>query len=254
MQSNKGLIYDVQRYSLHDGPGIRTIIFLKGCPLRCPWCANPESQSCKVEKMGDEEVGRLITVEEAMEVVKRDMPFYKRSGGGMTLSGGEPLMQPKFSKALVQAAKDEGINVAIETSGYQKWDLAWEVLEDVDFILFDIKAFDKDLHRKTVGVDNELILDNFKKLSTLNKNITARVPVIPGQNDSLDNLSRTVEYCKTLGIEEVHFLPYHQLGVHKYEKLNREYKLETNSNIDKEKLKKDASNLQSTYGVQVIVH
>lgn len=249
----EGLIYDIQRYSLHDGPGIRTIVFLKGCPLRCPWCANPESQSCNKEVMGDQEVGQIYTVEEAMEVVKRDMPFYRRSGGGMTLSGGEPLMQSKFSKDLVQAAKDAGINVAIETSGYQKWDLAWKVLEDIDHILFDMKAFDKDLHKKIVGVDNGLILDNLEKLSKENKDITVRVPVIPEHNDGFDNLSQTVEHCKSLGIKEVHLLPYHQLGVHKYEKLDREYEVKTKNSIDKSELENLASDLGSRYGVQVKV-
>lgn len=254
MQYNKGLIYDIQRYSLHDGPGIRTIIFLKGCPLRCPWCANPESQICKIEKMGNEEVGRFITVEEAIDIAKRDMPFYKRSGGGITLSGGEPLMQPEFSRALVQAAKDIGINVAIETSGYQKWDLAWDVLEDIDTVLFDIKAFDKDLHKEIVGVSNELILDNLKKLSHLNKNIIGRLPVIPDNNDSFKNLSQTLDFCKSIGIKEVHLLPYHQLGVHKYEKLNREYILKTNKSISQEKLKEDARKLELQYEIDVKVY
>lgn len=250
----EGLIYDIQRYSLHDGPGIRTIVFLKGCPLRCPWCANPESQSCNKEKMGDQEVGQIYTVEEAVQAVKRDMPFYQRSGGGMTLSGGEPLMQAEFSKALVKAAKEAGINVAIETSGYQEWDLAWQVLEDIDHILFDVKAFDKDLHKKIVGVDNGLILGNLEKLSKVNKDITVRVPVIPDKNDSFDNLSQTVKHCKSLGIEEVHFLPYHQLGVHKYEKLDREYELKNKKSIDKEELEDLATDLQSRYGVQVKVY
>lgn len=249
----EGLIYNIQRYSLHDGPGIRTIVFLKGCPLRCPWCANPESQRFEKEKMGNEEVGRLVTVKEVIDVVKRDMPFYKRSGGGMTLSGGEPLMQPDFSKALVQAAKNIGINVAIETSGYQEWDRLWEVMEHIDFILYDIKAMDSSLHMELLNVNNDLILRNLEKLVNKNKQVIVRVPVIPQCNDSFLNLSETVQYCKSIGIKEIHFLPYHQLGVPKYEKLNREYSLKNLGPLDKEKLITTSEKLQDKYEVVIKV-
>ncbi|MFA6881821.1 MAG: 4Fe-4S cluster-binding domain-containing protein, partial [Aminobacterium sp.] len=113
-----GCIFNIQRYSLHDGPGIRTIVFLKGCPLRCPWCANPESQNASPEMMGSEMVGKVVTVDDVIRVVEKDSVFYKRSGGGMTLSGGEPLMQPEFSTALMTVAKEHGFNTAIETSGF----------------------------------------------------------------------------------------------------------------------------------------
>lgn len=250
----EGLIYNIQRYSLHDGPGIRTIVFLKGCPLRCPWCANPESQHSVIEHMGAEVVGKLVTVNEVIDVVKRDSAFYKRSGGGMTLSGGEPLMQPCFSSKLVDEAKNLGINVTIETSGYQRWDLLWKVIEKIDVVLLDIKTMDSNLHKKLMGADNELILQNAKKMSILNKHVIVRIPVIPGYNDSVLNLSETAQFCNDSGIKELHFLPYHQLGVHKYEKLNREYLLKNTKPINKEKLLIDASSMQDKYGITVKVY
>ena len=248
----EGLIFNIQRYSLHDGPGIRTIVFLKGCPLRCPWCANPESQKFEIEKMGDEEVGRIVTVKEVIDVVKRDMVFYKRSGGGMTLSGGEPLMQPAFSRALVQTAKDMGINVAVETSGYQEWERLWDVMENVDYILYDIKAIDTNLHMRLLNVNNDLILRNLEKLVNNSKEVIARVPVIPQCNDSFLNLSLTVQYCKNIGIKEVHFLPYHQLGF-----INMKTKQEHLENLkpgNKEKLEATAKKLEDKFGVTIKVY
>lgn len=249
----KGLIYDIQRYSLHDGPGIRTIVFLKGCPLSCLWCANPESQKPETEEMGDETIGRIATVDDVMSIVKKDFPFYKRSGGGLTISGGEPLMQPDFTKALIDAAKSMGINVAIETTGFQRWEVVNAVLKDADYILFDIKTMDSDSHKELTGADNGLILQNIRKLSSFRKQIIVRVPVIPGCNNSFHNLSETVKLCRDIGINEVHLLPYHQLGVHKYNKLNREYQLNNIKFDDKEKLISDADKLQNEYGVVVKV-
>lgn len=250
----QGLIFNIQRYSVHDGPGIHTIVFLKGCPLRCPWCANPESQKFEIEKMGDEKVGKFVAVEEVINVVKKDMVFYKRSGGGMTLSGGEPLMQPEFSRALVIEAKKIGINVAIETSGYQEWDRLWEVMEHVDYVLYDIKAIDPNLHMRLLNVCNELILQNIEKLVKKNKQVIVRIPVIPQCNDSYYNLSQTAEYCKDIGIKEMHFLPYHQLGVHKYAKLNRQYALKDLKALDKEELIKTARELQDKFRVVIKVY
>ncbi|MDF2948481.1 MAG: glycyl-radical enzyme activating protein family [Sedimentibacter sp.] len=250
----EGLIYNIQRYSLHDGPGIRTIVFLKGCPLKCPWCANPESQSSHIEKMGEEQVGKIITVGDVMDIVKRDKAFYRRSGGGLTISGGEPLMQPVFTKALIDEARSEGINIAVETSGFQKWEVISELLKDVDYVLFDIKTMDSDLHEELMGVDNEVILQNIKNLSCLNKQITVRIPVIPGYNDSFQNLFETAKFCHDIEIRELHLLPYHQLGVHKYKKLNREYMLNHIKPDNKDKLISDAKKIQDECGVIVKVH
>lgn len=250
----KGVIFDIQRYSIHDGPGIRTIVFLKGCQLHCPWCANPESQSKNIEPMGDKIVGSEVSVKDIIDIVERDKPFYDRSGGGMTLSGGEPLSQWAFSQALVNEAKKREINVAIETSGFQTWDLLWKVVENIDIILYDVKIIDPKKHKETIGVDNGIILDNAKKLMEMGKELIVRVPVIPGYTDSIENLNRTAEFCKDIGVKKLHFLPYHQLGVHKYQKLNREYKLHDIKPISKERLKTMAMRIGEQFHIDTVLY
>lgn len=249
----EGLIFNIQRYSLHDGPGIRTVVFLKGCPLCCPWCANPESQNFEVEQMGKDRIGYLTTSEEVISVVSRDEVFYRRSGGGMTLSGGEPLMQQDFSAALVKEAKKKNIHVAIETSGFQKWDLLWKVIKNVDLVLLDIKMMESKKHKKIIGVSNDLILDNARKIKRRNKEVIIRVPVIPGYNDSLDNLIETAKFCNSIRVKEMHLLPYHSLGEYKYIQLGREYKLTGLEPPSKEKLNSIAIKITSKYGVNVFV-
>lgn len=250
----KGVIYNIQRYSLHDGPGIRTIVFLKGCSLRCPWCANPESQSREIELMGGEVVGREVTVGEVMEIVERDKPFYDRSGGGLTLSGGEPLQQPDFSEALVLEAKKRGIKVAIETSGFQTWDLFWKVVKNIDVVLFDVKIMDSKKHKEIIGGDNSIILSNLKKSAELGKKIIVRVPIIPKYTDDLYNLNEIAKLSKDIGISEIHFLPYHQFGVHKYKKLDREYRLSEIDSIPKDKIEAMALKIGQQYGIQITVY
>lgn len=169
--------------------------------------------------------GKEVTVKEVLSIVEKDRIFYERSGGGVTLSGGEPLMQPEFSAALLAACKKKGLNTAIETSGYQKWELFLPILENTDLVLFDIKMMDSDLHRKTIGVPNKLILENAKKIVELGKDIIVRIPIIPGYNDSIENLRNTAEFAANIGIKEVHLLPYHRLGESKYNQLGRIYNL-----------------------------
>lgn len=251
---NKGLIYNIQRYSLHDGPGIRTIVFLKGCPMECPWCANPESQKKEIELMGTDVIGQEKTVEEIINVVKRDKIFYNRSNGGLTLSGGEPLMQPDFSRNIAIEARKEGINVAIETSGYQKWELLWSVIEQVDIVLYDIKMMDYKRHKEVIGVSNEIILNNAINISKMKKEMIVRVPIIPGYNDSFENLEATAKFCKEIGVSEIHFLPYHRLGVHKYSKLNREYKLHDIGQVSKENLKNIATNIEEQMKINITIY
>lgn len=250
----EGLIFNIQRYSIHDGPGIRTIVFLKGCPMVCPWCSNPESQSFEIEQMGNEQVGRIVSVDDVMNIVKRDKPFYKKSGGGLTISGGEPLMQPTFTKELIDEAHNNDINVAVETSGFQKWEIVKEILKIVDYILYDIKIMDSKLHKEILKVNNDLILQNIKKLSCLNKQIVVRVPIIPGYNDSYENLYETAEFCHNNRIKELHFLPYHQFGVHKYKKLNREYTLNNIEANSKETILNYAKEIQDKYDIIIKVH
>lgn len=248
----KGIIYNIQRFSLHDGPGIRTTVFLKGCPLRCLWCCNPESQSKDIEIMDSKEVGRIVSVGEIVDVVERDRVFY-RYDGGMTLSGGEAVMQPDFASSLVKEAKKRGINVTVETTAFQQWDLLWKVIEDVDLVLMDIKAIDSSIHKKLVGVPNEIILENAKRIVSMGKKIIVRIPVIPDINDSWNNLLNTCLFSKNIGIKKIELLPYHFLGVPKYKKLSREYKLKEVKPPLKEELKKIAVKLQEYSNIKVSV-
>ena len=250
----KGIIFDIQRYSIHDGPGIRTIVFLKGCQLHCPWCANPESQSRRIEPMGDKIVGREVSAKDIIDIVERDKPFYDRSDGGMTLSGGEPLLQWAFSQALVKEAKKRGINVGIETSGFQNWDLLWKVVKDIDTILYDIKIMDPKEHKEIIGADNKIILDNAKKIIQMGKELIVRVPVTPEYTDSIENLNKIAKFCKDIGVKQIHFLPYHQLGVHKYQKLNREYKLHNIKPVSKEKIKAMAMKIEEQFHIDIILY
>ncbi len=249
----QGLIYNIQRYSLHDGPGIRTIIFLKGCPLRCKWCSNPESQKMEIETMKSKEIGRIATVGEILDIASRDKVFYEGSNGGITLSGGEALMQPDFAQALVCEAKKRNIHVAIETTAFQRWNVLWKVIEKVDLILLDIKVMDSKLHKQFVGVSNELIIQNARKMAKMNKNIIVRIPIIPGHNDDWNNLANTSKFCKNVGIKKIEFLPYHPLGEGKYEKLNRKYELKGLKPPSKERLRDIALKLQKEFGVDVLV-
>ena len=221
----QGMVFDIQRYSLHDGPGVRTTVFLKGCPLRCLWCDNPESQNMQVEKMGNKTVGKIVAVREVLEVVRRDLVFYHRSGGGMTLSGGEPLMQPDFASALVKGAKKEGMHAAVETSGYQNWDKLWQVIQNVDLVLLDLKVMDQASHKKLTGVDNSLILENAEKLAAAGMKIIFRIPVIPGYNNDRANLFRSAAFAEKIGVREIHLLPYQAYGENKYLQLGRKYEL-----------------------------
>jgi len=275
--SIKGLVFNIQRYCIHDGPGIRTIVFLKGCPLRCLWCQNPEGMLprpeiflykekcfgcgrcvitcpakaieiyegksrtnrdlCKrcgkcVEVCPTEArvlMGKWFTPEEVFNVVVRDRVFYETSGGGVTLSGGEPLAQPEFTIAVLKLCRDAGIHTAIETSGYASWEVLRRVLEYTDLILYDFKHMDPRKHKEYTGVSNELILENARRISRESSvPIWARVPIIPGYNDSFENFEATARFiANELGkaVKQVNLLPYHRLGESKYERLERSYSL-----------------------------
>lgn len=268
-----GNVFDIQRFSVHDGPGIRTIVFLKSCPLHCLWCSNPESRCAEPEliytrsrcqRFGDcvsicpetalrltesgivvdrdkcilcdkcstvcptgalRVVGRQVSVQQVLAQVERDRPFYLHSGGGMTLSGGEPLNQPEFAIALLHGARELGLHTAVETTGWADPDVVQRVLPQADLILYDIKHMDPQRHRAGTGVDNTVILHNVRLASALGIPVIIRIPVIPGFNDDLENMLATGRFALELGVGEVHLLPYHRFGAGKYAGLGQEYAL-----------------------------
>lgn len=242
----KGRIFDIQRFSIHDGPGIRTIVFLKGCRLRCKWCCNPESQEYGIQTMmvaGKEKtIGCDVTVEEVFAEIKKDLPYYRRSGGGLTLSGGEALLQPDFAIALLKTCQEYGINTAIESAAFQEFSIIEQYIEHLDVFLMDIKHMDSKKHEAFTGVSNELILENAKKIAATGVHLIIRVPVVPGVNDTKEEIRAIAQYAKSLhSVEEIHLLPYHRLGQDKYDGLNRYYELEKlkpPGNIEMEELLK----------------
>lgn len=227
--NTKGRIFDMQRYSIHDGNGIRTIVFLKGCVLRCRWCCNPESQEYAIQTMlvqGEPKIiGRDVTVQDVMEKVERDRPYYRRTGGGMTLSGGESLCQPDFAEALLRAAKERGINTAMESMGCAKWEVIERILPWLDQYLLDIKHMNPAKHKEYTGRSNELMLENARKIAASGKTeLSIRIPVIPGFNDTPEEIRAIAAYTRELqNVRRLHLLPYHRLGQDKYAGLGREY-------------------------------
>lgn len=269
-EDTTGVIFNIQHYSIHDGPGIRTTVFLKGCPLRCLWCQNPESQASQPQIFFNAEkctgcgkcidacpegatqliegksktdrnlckglgkcaeicpnearslMGRYVTAGEVFNEVNGDAIFYQNSGGGVTLSGGDPIAQPDFTISILTLCRDAGLHTAIDTCGYAKWETLRHILEYVDLVLYDFKHMDPGTHREYTGVSNDLILDNAKKIHRdLGMDMLARVPILPGYNDSLEDLERTARFVvNELGTSiGVHLLPYHRLGETKYERL-----------------------------------
>jgi pyruvate formate lyase activating enzyme len=269
-----GLIFDIQRFSVHDGPGIRTTVFLKGCPLRCLWCQNPESISrypeityiaskcircdkcyeiCPEDALrrvdGTKEilrdactlcgdcldvcyaealniVGRWLTVPELMNIVERDREFYVHSEGGVTFSGGEPTAQPEFLRAACQEAQSRRLHTTIDTCGYVGWETFRSILEHVDLVLYDIKHMNSEIHRKLTGVPNTLILQNLRRLAQINKQVHVRLPLIPGHNDSEENVRATAAFIAELpNVRSLDILPYHRLGEPKWSQLAMPYEL-----------------------------
>ncbi|MBQ5801007.1 MAG: glycyl-radical enzyme activating protein [Clostridia bacterium] len=223
-----GRIFDIQKFSVHDGPGIRTIVFLKGCALRCKWCCNPESQKYEIQTMiqnGKEKtVGRDVTVSEVIETVKQDMPYYRRSGGGMTLSGGEMLCQSDFAYALLRCAKEAAINTAVETTGFAPYETIEKLLPYIDTVLMDIKHTDSEKHKAFTTQPNERILANAVKIAENARKLIIRVPVIPTFNDTEAEIASIAKFASTLkGVDEINLLPYHSFGRDKYVGLGREY-------------------------------
>ena len=267
-----GTVFDIQRFSLHDGPGIRTIVFLKGCPLSCKWCSNPESQNMKPVIMYkkneclhcgrcinacskkaisfenktfiDRSIctgcgecanacpagalvvkGKTMTVQQLIRELKKDATTYRRSGGGITLSGGEPLVQYEFAAELLRACKAQGWDTAIETTGAGITEAVEKVIPYVDTVLLDIKHLDTEKHKKFTGIGNEQILKNAARISQISSTVV-RVPVIPGFNYSEEEIRAITEFAKMLrGVRTIHLLPYHTFGENKYDLLGRDYAL-----------------------------
>lgn len=243
----EGMISNIQRYSIHDGPGIRTTIFLKGCPLSCWWCHNPETISLDKQLMvfqercmscdscgtpchhnAKEYVGELVQVKELIKEIKKDEPFYEQSLGGVTFSGGEPFSQPDFLYQLLSCCKEEYIHTAVDTSGHTPWQNIERMLEHIELFLFDLKIMDRNLHKKYTGVTNDLILDNLKKLSSYDKQIHISIPIIWGINHYDQNILDTIAFLSNLNITHIRLLPYHKIGMEKYRRLNMSYKLTGN--------------------------
>jgi pyruvate formate lyase activating enzyme len=268
-----GIIFNLQKYSIHDGPGIRTTVFFKGCPLNCVWCHNPESQHIRRELMFWEDrctlcgnckkacnsdaieykessiiyhkdkcvlcgsctefcprnalelSGKDITKTSLMKEIEKDLVFYEESGGGVTFSGGEPLMQIDFLEGILTACNKKGIHTTLDTTLFSTWGNLLRIAPFVDLFLIDLKHMDSKKHKELTGVPNESILENIRGLSALKKNIYIRIPIIPGINDDEKNLKETAEFILELNIIQVNILPYHKIGTGKYNRLHREYKL-----------------------------
>ena len=241
--SNKGLVFNIQRYSLNDGNGIRTMVFLKGCSLRCPWCSNPESQSEKIEVMmskakakkyknitgtnefSTETIGKWYSVDELINEVLKDEIFFNTSGGGITLSGGEILIKAEFSMEFLRELKENGINTAVETCGYGDNKKFLEILQYTDTVLFDLKIMDNEKSKAIILGEVDNILENFK-IASKNNNVIVRFPFIPGYTGDIDNIKMIINIMKENKVKNIDILPYHNYGSKKYENLNRKYLLE----------------------------
>ena len=232
MSDAYGIIFDTDNFAVHDGPGIRTVIYLKGCPLKCVWCHSPESQSKEPQTLymsdGTQKIcGRTVKVSELAEEITADKIFFDSSGGGVTLSGGEVLFQPEFALALLKQLKNCGIHTVVETSGMGKWENLRKIADYTDIFYYDIKSLDSGKHYNFTGAGNEIILENLKKLAEYisGDKIVLRVPLIQGYNDSAQEIAEIYKLACELQIYNVHLLRYNISVSAKYEWLNMPYKL-----------------------------
>jgi len=265
--ATKGYIFNLKKYAVHDGPGIRTTVFFQGCPLNCWWCHNPESrkklrkkqiiESAQLNcirpyymKVGEGKV-REVTVPELIDEILKDRIFYEDSGGGVTCSGGEPLLQIEFLAEFLQVCKQAGLHTVVDTSGYAPWHDFETIIPLTDLFLFDLKLIDDNEHMKYTGVSNQLILDNLKKLSGLKKEIYIRIPLIPGVTDLSGNLEDIASYLKKLdGIFRIDLLPYNPMGLEKYKKLKMKNQIANLKHQSHEELNKMWEYLEQ-FGFQV---
>ena len=256
---NKAIFFDIQRNSFVDGPGIRTTVFFKGCNLKCAWCHNPESQSAKPQMMFYKDkctgcgkcksvcpyhleqcelcgkctlycpvdarkvCGKEHTVDEVLKEVLKDQAFYETSGGGVTFSGGECMLQIDFLAEILKKCKENGIHTAVDTAGHIPFESFEKILPYTDLFLYDIKIFDSQKHKQYVGVSNELILENLKKLFERKAKLWIRIPIIPDVNDSIEEIQKIKDFLKTIGTaEKIELLPYHAMGENKYRAIGKE--------------------------------
>ena len=227
-----GIVFDLKRFAIHDGPGIRTTVFLKGCPLRCIWCHNPESISpeCKTIKThtmigknsfpAEKTIGKEMSSEEVVLEILKDRIFYEESGGGVTFSGGEPLMQPDFLRELLQVSKENNIHTTVDTSGFAAMEFIENTLSIADLILYDLKLIDDDLHRKYIKMSNKKILKNLQHLNDIKANIIIRIPIIPQITDTKKNISDIIRFLRKMHFSgRIDLLPFHKTANQKYKNL-----------------------------------
>lgn len=228
---SEGIIFNIKRFAIHDGPGIRSTVFLKGCPLKCTWCHNPESQKNAPEMVLTETgnsklIGEKVSVDHLVAEIVKDTIFFDESVGGVTISGGEPLAQPQFLREVLHKLKSHEIHTAIDTTGFARWETIYALLPDIDLFLFDLKLIDPILHRRYTGVENNLILSNLRALVEHHQNINIRIPIIPTITDTERNLQDIRDFLLSLHSPfQINILPYNPLGTHKYQQLHQNYKL-----------------------------
>jgi pyruvate formate lyase activating enzyme len=301
LDGDEGMVFSVQRYSLQDGPGIRTTVFLKGCSLRCRWCSNPESQnphpeilfrsqSCKARRaclavcevgaisFGDgaphldrglctgcmdcvkacpnaafEISGERMFLDEVVEEVCKDELFYTNSGGGVTLSGGEPLCQPEFAYRLLKRCKGKALHTVLDTCGHAPWETLSRLLRYTDLVLYDLKHLDPARHLEGTGVDNDLILENLSRTIDSNQSrVWIRIPVIPDYNDSEAHFRELAAFIQKKPVEKVSLLAYHEWGRSKHAALGREYPLHPTGFLPKERLA-PLKEILETAGIDVTI-